>query len=279
MLFSRQDAEKRGLLSVSSGSSAVLAGTNQLVQSCVRFYFRPQTPTQFHAEGVRSNNNLSKRYPDAHCPVPVFFLFDSQYVLTLDDCRFSDGGLGSPRANYFSTADELINLPWKKIYHTGRFDPSIEDITFRRSAEVLVPNNLDLQALRYIYCRSDAEKETLLQLLDPRVRAKYRNKIAATSRSNLFFRKHTFMQTCRLSSRSAILDFSPETNSPGPFNLKIEIKTQSQSGIFEKNDFMVMPNQNFSISFRRAFVKYDIRVHLDNYLVFANSFEEVDIPF
>ncbi|WP_420629291.1 DarT ssDNA thymidine ADP-ribosyltransferase family protein [Candidatus Leptofilum sp.] len=74
-IFSRQEAEKRGVLSVSSGSSAVLAGTNPHVQSCVRFYFRPQTPTQFHVEGIRSDRVLSKsRYPDAHCPVPVFFL-------------------------------------------------------------------------------------------------------------------------------------------------------------------------------------------------------------
>lgn len=75
VLYSRQEAETRNLLSVSSGSSAVLAGTTAFVRSCVRFYFRPQTPTQFHAEGVRSAKSLSKSpYPDAHCPVPVFFL-------------------------------------------------------------------------------------------------------------------------------------------------------------------------------------------------------------
>lgn len=104
VIFSRQEAEKRRVLSVSSGSSAVLAGTNLHAQSCVRLYFRPQTPTQYHAEGIQSKKYLSKsRYPDAHCPVPVFFLFDSEYILTLDGCQFSDGGLGSPRAKYLST--------------------------------------------------------------------------------------------------------------------------------------------------------------------------------
>ncbi|WP_420629292.1 DarT ssDNA thymidine ADP-ribosyltransferase family protein [Candidatus Leptofilum sp.] len=208
-----------------------------------------------------------------------FSLFDSEYILTLDGCQFSDGGLGSPRARYLSNASDLKNLPWKKIYHTGRFDPSKEDITFRRSAEVLVPNSLELNALRYIYCRSQAEKETLLQLLEPNNRRKYRNKVAATSRSTLFFRKHTFIQTGRLSAQSATFDFSPETSSPGPFNLKIEVQTETQNGAYEINNFMVKPNQNFSISFRRKIPKYTIRVKLDNYLAFANSFEEVDIPF
>lgn len=268
------------MLSVSSGSSAVLAGTNPHAQSCVRFYFRPQTPTQFHAEGIRSKTILSKsRYPDAHCPVPVFFLFDSEYILTLDECQFSDGGLGSPKARYLSTANDLKNLPWKKIYHTGRFDSSKEDITFRRSAEVLVPNSLDLNALKYIYCRSQAEKETLLQLLESNIKRKYRNKVAATSRSTLFFRKHTFIQSGRLSAQSATFDFSPETSSPGPFHLKIEVQTETQNGIYEIDDFTVKPNQNFSISFRRKIPKYTIRVKLDNCLAFANSFEEVDIPF
>lgn len=208
-----------------------------------------------------------------------FFLFDSEYILSLDECQFSDSGLASPKAKLLSKADELEKLPWKKIYHTGWFDPAKEDIKIRRSAEVLVPNKLDLNALRYIYCRSEAEKETLLQLLDSKVRNKYRNKIAATSRSTLFFRKHTFIQTARLSSRSVTLDFSPETSSPGPFHLKIYVKTETQDGIFEKADFFVQPQQNFSLSFRRPISKYTINIMLDNYLVFANSFKEVDIPF
>jgi hypothetical protein len=111
------------------------------------------------------------------------------------------------------------------------------------------------------------------------VRIKYRNKVAATSRSTLFFKKHTFVQTSRLSNRSVTFDFSPETNSPGPFNLKIEIRTESQKIVYEKKDFIVMPNQNFSVSFRNTIPKYKIRVKLDDYLVFANSFEKVDIPF
>jgi len=163
-LYSREQLENAEGLTVSSGSSAVLAGTDTTIKDCVRLYFRPKTPTQFHAEGVRSKSVLVRSmYPDAHCPVPIFFLFDSGSILTRADSFFSDGSLASPRAQIFQSAKALVNLPWTRIYHNSWFDVNKgRDIVFRRGAEVIVPNRLDLGSLRYIYCRSEAERETLL---------------------------------------------------------------------------------------------------------------------
>ena len=168
-LYSRTRAEQLGKLAVSSGSTSILAGTNPEIKDCVRLYFRPKTPTQFYAEGIQSKDTLAQsRYPSAHCPVLIFFLFDSAQILTCADCRFSDQGLNNAGAAILSTAEELKNLPWQKIYHNTRFDRSrIEesDIARRRQAEIIVPRDLKLDALKYIYCRSVAEKETLLHLL------------------------------------------------------------------------------------------------------------------
>ncbi|MBI3959944.1 MAG: DUF4433 domain-containing protein [Chloroflexi bacterium] len=57
-VYSRAEAENRGRLIVSSGSSQVLSATNEFVKHSVRFYFRPKTPTQFWAEGIRSSQIL-----------------------------------------------------------------------------------------------------------------------------------------------------------------------------------------------------------------------------
>ena len=54
-LYSRREAERLGRLHVSSGSATVLAGTADDIKACVRLYFRPQTPTQWYAEGIRSS--------------------------------------------------------------------------------------------------------------------------------------------------------------------------------------------------------------------------------
>lgn len=111
-LYSRKHLERTGKPLVSSGSSSVLAGTNTSVKDCVRLYLRPKTPTQYYAEGIYSEDALSSsKFPDAHCPVLVFFLFDSVEVLTRNDCLFSDKGLGSHDYQLFSTAAELERLP------------------------------------------------------------------------------------------------------------------------------------------------------------------------
>lgn len=225
-LYSRKHLEDTKRLLVSSGSPAILAGTNTLIKDCVRLYFRPKTPTQYHAEGIRSQATLvTSKFPNAHCPVPVFFLFDAAKILACDDCYFSDGGLGAHKYKILSKAAELEQLPWKKIYHTGLFDHSKaeeSDIVFRRNAEVIIPRRLDLDALRYVYCRSNAEQETLLYLLSPDLRKQYQDKIIATTRSTLFYRQHTFIEFVRLSSEAAYVHFSPETKSPGVHAYRFE---------------------------------------------------------
>lgn len=281
-IYSRHHVEQKGKLTVSSGSSLILASTGSDVKDCVRFYFRPQTPTQYHAEGVKSQEFLSQStYPDAHCPVPVFFLFDSADILTRDGSWFSDGGLGSTRAKkHLYTAEELESLPWKKIYHIGAFnpsDPSQSDITSRRSAEIVVPKQLDLTNLRYIYCRSEAEKETLLYLLPNNLRRKYQEKIVSTSKYSLFFRQHTFIQTVRLTPTGMDLNFSPETKSPGPFQMRIEVIADGLLYPLERDATNL--NGKFPLKFMRSLSEYEVRVKLDSHLIYANSYEDFDLPF
>jgi ssDNA thymidine ADP-ribosyltransferase DarT-like protein len=280
-LYGRRHAEDQHRLQISSGSPSVLASTQDSIKDCVRLYFRPKTPTQYHAEGIQSQSMLSRsKFPDAHCPAPVFFLFNAAHILARNDCRFSDGNLGSPRARLFSTASELEQLPWKDIYHSGYIDYSIkQNIVFRRCAEVIVPRRLDLGALRNIYCRSDAEKETLLHLLSPELRRQYQDRVLSATRNILFHRRHTFVSTARLSSGSVYLSFSPETESPGPFQFSIALSMAGRSYRHQDDEFILEKPFGYRLDLDAPAQAYTVQVTLDKHLAYANAYEDLDVPF
>lgn len=283
-LYCRAFAEDNNKLHVNSGSASVLNGTYAKYKNCVRLYFRPKTPTQFYAEGIKSRQFLStSRFPDAHCPIMVFFLFNASDVLTKLDCEYSDGNLGSPRARCRSNAIDLEMLPWKNIYHQGPIDRSRSDeidVVFHRNAEVIVPNELSLESLKYIYCRSTAEKETLVNLLPNSISDAYASKIVSTTRNLLFFRQHTFVESVRLSNESAVFSFSPETKSPGPFQLLLEVHRLNLPTIrLEQEDFNVNANSPFVVRYRNQISKYRIRLTLDGHIAFENTYQEHEIPF
>lgn len=282
-LYSRSYVEANNKLQVSSGSEAVLATTDSTIKDCVRLYFRPKTPTQFYAEGIKSQSSLqASKFPNAHCPVMVFFLFDAAEVLARADCQFSDGNLGSPKARLMRNVAELQALPWKQIYHQGALTEATmekSNIIFRRNAEVIVANDLPLDALRFIYCRSTAEKETLLHLLEPRLRQQYQSKIVSTTRSELFFRQHTFVETVRLSDTSAHFYFSPDTKSSGPFNLRLGIEPSGSNAVYQELDnFSVSRSGRWNVEFHTPVQRYRIQLQLDDHLVYANQYENKEFP-
>ncbi len=283
-LYSRLQAERLGKLVISSGSPDILSGTSLAIQDCVRFYFRPKTPTQFHAEGVHSTQSLGKsRFPNAHCPTPVFFLFDAPTIFSRPNVRFSDRGLGGKGYRLGATVAELKTLPWKKIYHQGRIDRSdperAHEIVACRNAEVIIPQELDLQALRFIYCRSEAEKDTLLHLLSPKLRQQFQSKVLASNRSELFFRRRTFVESATLLNDRVHLRFSPDTECPGPFHLQIKITSHQTFLQSDKQHFILGPSYEYVITFPRSFLHYTIQMTLDDHLVYANTFGDISLPF
>ncbi len=272
-LYSRKHLEDRGELVVSSGSARVLAGTDATIKDCVRLFFRPKTPTQYYAEGIYSKSALARsRFPDAHCPVPIFFLFDAVEILSRIDCYFSDQGLGAYHYQILSSAEELANLPWKEIYQPGWQNPK------RANAEIIVPRELDLDALKYIYCRSGAERETLLYLLPSHLRQKYQNRIVSTTRSVLFYRRQTFVENARLKPNNVTLQFSPDTMSVGPFMLRVELTSGERQRFLEAENFS-LSGGNYKHSINLPASTYEICVRLDDHLAYANKHVEFDIPF
>lgn len=271
-LYSRSRAEQLQKLALSSGSRQVLEYTNPEIRDCVRFYFRPKTPTQYQVEGVHSKSSLvQSAFPDAHCPVPVFLLFDAAAVLALPKARFSDRGLGGKGYRLGDSLEALKNLPWPKIYHNRWLDPQMErEIIACRNAEVIVPKEVSLDALQGIFCRSEAEKDTLLHLLPQAQSWRYRDKISATLRHALFFRQRTFVEEVSFLPDISVY-FSPDTRCPGPFHLQIEVEGKTLADI--KNYVMCQPfvlSQSLK-GFRKG---AEVRITLDGCLIYAGAIRE-----
>lgn len=269
----RRLLDETGGMIVDNASRPIISGTDSSVKDYVRLYFRPRNPTQYRNEGVRPT---AKRQIESHCPVPVFFLFDSKEILIRDDCRFSEGNLaatGIPRLR--STAGELAAFDFKKIYHDSPHND--RTINFHKNAEVVVLNELDLSALKFIVCRSPAEKETLLNLLTTDIFNRWSSKVIIDTKVNFFFRKWTFLQTAELTSKYAVFTFSPDTIESGPFHLKISRRSNEEKS-FEIENFYA--NGRLPVGYVEEHPVCEIKVELDGDLVFSGRFDGYDdIPF
>lgn len=275
-LICRAKLEAKGNMPVDNASQAIISNTDDLVKDFIRLYFRPKTPTQFRNEGVRP---ITKQWEQSHCPVPIFFLFDLKTLLVQDNSQFSEGNLAKFGTSILcSTAKELKKFDFKKIFHTGSFTQvERDDIISHRNAEIVIPNELDLSALKFIVCRSPAEKETLLNLLPNNVFTKWSSKIFVETKANLFERKWAFVQSSYLTSKSATITFSPDAIYPNPFILTARLKGRKED---------VRANNNFTangiIIFEFAYdvPSYEIELKLDDNLVYFGKYRDLDdIPF
>ena len=269
----RRLLDETGSMPIDNASRAIISSTEPAVKDYVRLYFRPRNPTQYRNEGIRPKE---KQWVESHCPVPVFFLFDSKEILTRDDCRFSEGNLAAVGTQGLrSTAKELAALDFRKIYHDSPHHDN--SITFHKNAEVAVLNDLDLSALKFIVCRSPAEKESLLNLLPTDAFLKWSSKILIDTKANFFFRKWAFVQTVDLTTKYAAIDFSPDAIEPSPFLLTAKLKGNREK-VIEKKNFCA--NKVIVFEFVEDVLIYQIEIKLDDSIVYSGRFDGSDeIPF
>jgi hypothetical protein len=146
-----------------NASAEILSQSPPWLFDFVRLYFRPRTPTFYRNEGIRPRG---LRDLDAHCPMPVAFMFDSISIAGRTGVQFSDGNLANHASRHGQDISFLRSLNFRDIYHEGRMDPLDNSrLTSRRQAEVIVPGELGFESLRHVATRSEAERETLLTLL------------------------------------------------------------------------------------------------------------------
>lgn len=275
-LICRSKLEEKGIMPVDNASQIIISNTQDSVKDFIRLYFRPKTPTQFRNEGIRP---IDKRQLESHCPVPVFFLFDLKKLLIQENSQFSEGNLAKfGTSGLCSTAKQLKKFDFEKIFHTGSFSQvERDDIISHRNAEIVIPNELDLSALKFIVCRSPAEKETFLNLLPRNVFAKWSSKIFVETKVNLFERKWVFVQSSYLTSKSATINFSPDAIYPSPFTLTARLKGKRED---QRNYNNFTANGVIIFEFDYAVPNYEIELKLDENLVYFGKYRDIDdIPF
>lgn len=177
--------------------------------SFVRLYFRPRTPTQYHVEGVQKAGD-NPYGENVHAPVLMMFVLDSRSVLSSDGVFFSDANMQSGAIEN-SSETFFRTIPFDKVYHEGgtRSDRSIIS---RRCAEVLVPSPLSLDdKLRWVYCRSEAERATLLQALSASA-SRWERKIRVSDDLKVFEKRFTFVEKVSLINEGVIFRLNPRAD-------------------------------------------------------------------
>jgi ssDNA thymidine ADP-ribosyltransferase, DarT len=203
-LFSRTKCRELGIPVSDSASRQIIDETKDYKKNFVRLYFRPLTPMQYRIEGFVP---VGSRYQDAHCPIPVFLLFDSMSLLIRDDFRFSKGN--------FAAADSVLlekwqfeRLPFNEIYSTGPFDRTNPSERFHRQAEVLFRESLPLTSLKYIVCRSRAEHGMLQYLLHQNGLDAWSSKVVLLPTMKLFYSQRLYVKEVFLGEKYGIFSFN-----------------------------------------------------------------------
>lgn len=163
-----------------------------------RLYFRPLTPTQYHNEGYKPKH-IRKSEVNANCPIPIFFCLDAEEILKMEGTYFVEKGLAGSHHERLKRGEmEFENLNFSKIYHNGPHDLG-SDITQYRQSEIVRAGGIPItNVIRKIYCRSLAEKQTLLHLLQRQLPYKYKKyygMIEYNPKLSMFFNNGIFIKT------------------------------------------------------------------------------------
>ncbi len=284
-LFSRHQLALRDKNWEDAASPKVIGRTKLDITDYVRLYFRPLTPTAYANEGIRPSNRIRL---DAHCPIPIYFLFDSRMILSLEETRFSNGNLARQGARLFDSSTEFLNLQFQDIYHNIPFSREDRDrIVNARHAEVVFPQCLSLYYLKYICCRSQAEYDTLRTMLSPTVWNKWRDRVRFRNPHTLFHRRWLHVESSTLTRKLITIDFHRpvETADYGPFDLRVEISNKWSHATFVyarrfQDIVEELPNLRLGLDLSdKSLSDYDVSLTIDGALAYSGSFTDDGIPF
>lgn len=277
-LLSRNEVERRNLMHVDNASAEIIEHTDEKWKDYVRLYFRPRTPTQYRNEGMRPRK---KRQLNAHCPVPIYFLFDAVAVLSEADTCFTDGNLAA-NPSIFCDANDLKDMPFRKVYHDSYFDRiEASQIVFHRNAEILVPRRMNLNALNHIVCRSQAEYEMLIHLLPAGLLRKWSKRIVLGNRLNLFFKRWAYIDSVELDEARMLFHFKNDPEHVGPFHAKAFVTDMVSSRTFSWEEESFTANRTLSLRLKNIgpLSDYSIRLSLDDNIAYANRYQEESLPW
>lgn len=237
-----------------------------------RFYFRPQTPTQFYNEclgkDISSGRNGWKKNgedwnsiwkPDLpkamelglpKCPIPVFFKFDIAEVLeqfpTL--CEISDGNMQKSSTTKGPVSKMMHRFSFNDVYSSIDDTSDGEWRTYidKSQQEFLVKEELNFSQLKTveIFVRTESDKQQLIMLVD----SKFASLIKVDYNQECFINKNkTVDYTIENHEFSITTDYKGNGKQNGEFWLETESEFDVISGkeniLFKKgNRIAFYPN-------------------------------------
>lgn len=280
-LLSRARAEAQGVIVVDAADPALISGLDPDDRQWARLYFRPRAPTQHANEGVRP---ASKIQYGAHMPVPVYLVFGAAEVLGQDGVLFTKGRMTSHDVRG-GDVEFLRSMNWRWVYHdsqVGRCGAADRaHILNARHSEVLVPDELGLDHLKWVVCRSPAERQTLLQCLSNAARARWGSRVRLEGATRMFFKRGTFVQDVSLSSREVRLYFYALTLGHGwrgPFELRVDIETDDGRLLAYRQDGFYAGTDPLRLAIDPPAAGYVVRVTMDQSFVLAVRHDRADEP-
>lgn len=246
-----------------------------------RLYFRPRTPTQYLVEGIRKSGECYLNDASNHVPVLYMFLFSAESVLTLDGTQFSNGNMQSPQTEYAGTDEFFDSIQFKKVFHEGRFDPSEKDaITKARCAEVLTASPLPLsEHLKFILCRSEAERHTLLNAY-PNAGAALKLRIRTVTEVGIFHSQYTYVTGVDLLSNSCLIQFAPRRDGK-PVECELLIKDVNGHVARRLPVQLIDSSKRLRVTFGTPLNTgtFLVEINLEGHLAYRNSHLLDDLPF
>lgn len=280
VLYSREQAIIKSLMSNDNASDVVIGSTDEELKKYVRCYFGAKTPTQFQNEGIKPRSKINN---NAHCPVPVFLLFDFVKLLALPETRFSSGSIAAVNAKIYDDITDLEKLEFDNIYNRAPLpsDNSKGHIMYCRHAEVLVPDELVIENfLKYICVRSEAERETLLSLMNEDAQACYGAKIKVFTKDGIFYRDRLYVNKVTLSGQLLTIELANAKKNL--FDLKTQY-TVIDSGLTRTSTHLQMATPTplkFSFSVPIGPNGIEFSLFFDENLVYkGHLLHDTDVPF
>ncbi len=270
-LYSRKEALKKSLMQNDNANDEVIDHTEESLTEFVRFYFGAKTPTQYINEGILPQSGIQN---NAHCPVPVFLLFDFVKLLSELNTQFSDGNIATGNSNIYSDIEQLKQLEFKYIYHRSAIldEEMKRHIINCRHAEVLVPDELDVyDYLKFVCVRSEAEKETLLYLIDPEARRKISGKLKVFTKPGIFYSNRLFVDKVFMEHDSIVITFA--NAGIHKFSLRGIAKSIADNEMIDKTkeNWKIPGKINFMLPEFSTDVGVEFTLFIDDHLVYKNT--------
>jgi len=280
-LYSRNKAIAKKLMQCENASPDVIENTKEEFKDFVRLYFRPRTPTQYHNEGFRPLTD--RELGGAHCPVPIIFLFNSEPILTDSETYYSDGNIASSNVLVSNKAEFYLSLDFKDIYHDSSlygYDKNTRSsIIYHRQSEVLIHNQLMLDHIYGIFCRSSAEYDTLKNLLSSDIWDKWSDKIGVDNKNTFYFNRWPYITEVELNLDQIIIYFNPVYT--GPYKIRIEVINLETGSLhdLDKTGYYINKKIRIKLDPKHKLSSYSCKVLIDDHIAYFNSFSDEEIIF